>query len=351
MKKFSKSLISVILGGLLLSSAAHADVNNVRTILNSKFPNIAKFNPEIKPIDSAGLYQVKVGSNISYTNEKVDFFLVGGELLVSDGSIVKNITIEEQAKIAQGTDKPVGNAIAKTVDGQVIDNPNSVQLRTDAAAEAQKTDNLSIEDSKKLIAQKNSEIDTTGKVQTPDPKQNASKVFSELPFDKAAKVVYGKGERVIALFADPDCPYCQKLEKAMDEKGGDLNLTVYIMPWPLSIHPHANEKTDYLWCEADKGAAWKSWMDFASNSTEEDGQVVWKNWLKETNRPESPTCNTQSPREDIRAIAQKYNFRYTPTIMFQNGMVFNGSLNLDELEGALKYNKEHPVVAIPPMFQ
>lgn len=37
--------------------------------------------------------------------------------------------------------------------------------------------------------------------------------------------------------------------------------------------------------------------------------------------------------------------------MFQNGMVFNGSLTLDELEDALEYNKNNPTVAIPPLFQ
>lgn len=349
MKIFSKSLLSLILGSVLISSVAHADEASVRSILNAKFPNIAKFNPNIKPIAVAGLYQITVNNSISYTNENVDFFLVGGELLVSDGSIVKNITIEEQAKITQNTDKPIGNAIAKTVDGQVIDDPNSVQLKTDTAAKTPIND-LSLEESQKLIESKRSQIDTTGKVQTPDPRANVSKVFSGLPFEKAAKIVYGKGERVIAVFADPDCPYCQKLEKAMSEKGGDLNLTVYIMPWPLTIHPYANQKADYLWCENDKGAAWKSWMDYAANSSD-DSEVTWNSWIKDTGRPNKATCDVESPREEIRAIAQKYSFRYTPTIMFQNGMVFNGSLSIEQLENALQYNKNNPKVAIPPLFQ
>lgn len=351
MKIFSKSILSLIVGSLLISSAAHADVNSVKSILAAKFPNIVKLNPEIKALPSAGLYQITANNTISYTNENVDYFLVGGELLVSDGRIVKNITIEERAKIVQNTDKPIGNAIAKTVDGQVIDDPNSVQLKTDQAAKSTTSTELTVEQSRKLIESKRSEIDTTGKVKTVDPRENVSKVFAGLPFEKAAKIVYGKGERVVAVFADPDCPYCQQLDKAMSEKGAELNLTVYIMPWPLSIHPNANQKTDYLWCEADKGAAWKSWMDYAANSYSEDSEVTWKNWIKETGRPEKATCDTQSPREEIREIAQRYSFRYTPTIMFQNGMVFNGSLTLDELENALEYNKNNPTVAIPPLFQ
>lgn len=352
MKIFSKSILSLIVGSLLISSAAHADVNSVKSILAAKFPNIVKLNPEIKALPSAGLYQITANNTISYTNENVDYFLVGGELLVSDGTIVKNITIEERAKIAQNTDKPTGNAIAKTVDGQVIDDPNSVQLKTDQAAKNNTASTeLTLEQSLKLIESKKSEIDTTGKVKTVDPRENVSKVFAGLPFEKAAKIVYGKGERVIAVFADPDCPYCQQLEKAMSEKGGELNLTVYIMPWPLSIHPYANQKADYLWCEADKGAAWKSWMNYASTSYSQDNQTIWNGWLKATGRPEKAICDTPSPREEIREIAKRYSFRYTPTIMFQNGMVFNGSLTLDELEDALEYNKNNPTVAIPPLFQ
>jgi len=351
-KKFSKTLLSLVVGGLLISTAAHADVTSVKSILTAKFPNIAKFNPTIKPIPSAGLYQVEANGTISYTNENVDYFLVGGEVLVSDGNIIKNITTEEAAKRAQGTETPKGNAIAKTVNGDVIDNPNTAPLKTDAEARqaSAMTGELSPQESMKLIQSKESEIDTKGKVNTPDPTKNASKVFATLPFDKGAKIVYGKGERVVAMFADPDCPYCQKLEKAMDEKGGELNLTVYVMPWPLTIHPNANQKVDYLWCEDNKGAAWKSWMDYAANSSD-DSEKTWSSWLKETNRPVEATCNTQSPREEIRAIAQKYNFKYTPTIMFQNGMVFNGSLTLDDLESALQYNKDHPQVDLPPIFQ
>ena len=46
-----------------------------------------------------------------------------------------------------------------------------------------------------------------------------------LPLKQAIKHVKGKGERVIYVFSDPDCPYCQHLEKEL--KNID-NLTVYL---------------------------------------------------------------------------------------------------------------------------
>ncbi|MFD2270671.1 thioredoxin fold domain-containing protein [Undibacterium arcticum] len=34
--------------------------------------------------------------------------------------------------------------------------------------------------------------------------------FAELPLDAAIKTVKGNGKRVMAVFEDPNCPYCKK---------------------------------------------------------------------------------------------------------------------------------------------
>ncbi|MGH3426528.1 MAG: disulfide isomerase DsbC N-terminal domain-containing protein, partial [Mycobacteriales bacterium] len=39
--------------------------------------------------------------------------------------------------------------------------------------------------------------------------------FKALPFEDSIKTVRGKGEHVVAIFEDPLCPYCQKLEQQM----------------------------------------------------------------------------------------------------------------------------------------
>src|ERR1019366_6466544 len=41
--------------------------------------------------------------------------------------------------------------------------------------------------------------------------------FAALPFEKAIKVVKGNGARVFAVFTDPDCPYCKRLESSLNE--------------------------------------------------------------------------------------------------------------------------------------
>lgn len=52
----------------------------------------------------------------------------------------------------------------------------------------------------------------------------ASIRFADLPLKMAIKTVKGDGKRVMAVFEDPNCPYCRKLHETM--RGID-NVTVY----------------------------------------------------------------------------------------------------------------------------
>lgn len=79
--------------------------------------------------------------------------------------------------------------------------------------------------------------------------------FSTLPLDQAIKVVKGNGSRKIAVFSDPDCPYCKRLEDR--ELSKIDNVTVYTFLYPLEqLHPDAGRKATAIWCSADRGKAW-----------------------------------------------------------------------------------------------
>jgi thiol:disulfide interchange protein DsbC len=82
--------------------------------------------------------------------------------------------------------------------------------------------------------------------------------FSELPFADAIKTVRGKGERVLAVFSDPDCPYCQRLEGELEKLD---NLTLYTFAYPLEgLHPDAKVKAVSVWCAPDRARAWAELM-------------------------------------------------------------------------------------------
>lgn len=48
--------------------------------------------------------------------------------------------------------------------------------------------------------------------------------WSDLPLDRAVKWVKGNGARKVAVFSDPNCPYCHKLEQMFSQVD---NITVY----------------------------------------------------------------------------------------------------------------------------
>src|SRR3984957_17006547 len=80
--------------------------------------------------------------------------------------------------------------------------------------------------------------------------------FAKLPFEDAVKVVKGDGSRKIAVFSDPNCPYCKQLETTL--KSID-NVTVYTFLYPV-LSPDSTVKSKSIWCSSDRAKAWESWM-------------------------------------------------------------------------------------------
>jgi thiol:disulfide interchange protein DsbC len=68
--------------------------------------------------------------------------------------------------------------------------------------------------------------------------------FEGLPLNLALKV--GTGKKRMAVFIDPDCPYCQQLEAFLSDKLDKL--TIYYFFMPLSIHPNALTHTQQILC-------------------------------------------------------------------------------------------------------
>ena len=97
---------------------------------------------------------------------------------------------------------------------------------------------------------------------TSERREQLDKVeYKDLPFKDAIKVTKGnggKGVREFALFTDPDCPFCKRLEETL---AGMDNYTVYIFMYPLeSIHPNAPKVAEAIWCSKDRKKAWYDYM-------------------------------------------------------------------------------------------
>jgi thiol:disulfide interchange protein DsbC len=138
--------------------------------------------------------------------------------------------------------------------------------------------------------------------------------FAKLPFDAAIKTVRGTGARKVAVFTDPDCPYCKMLEKELIDIN---NVTVYTFLFPLDqLHPDARNKSKAIWCSADRS---KTWLDFMLKSVP----------LKEA------AANCEAPFAKTEEVGKKYKVRGTPLLVFPNGEKLPGAAKKETLEKML----------------
>jgi thiol:disulfide interchange protein DsbC len=135
--------------------------------------------------------------------------------------------------------------------------------------------------------------------------------FAELPFDEAVKVVKGGGKRKVAIFEDPNCGYCKKLEKAILEVG---DVTIYVFLYPV-LGPDSLVKSKQVWCSADRAKAWNDWMQSAT-ALAGDGK-----------------CAT--PLDKTLALGKKLKVEGTPTLFFSNNKRVEGTVDADDLERLL----------------
>lgn len=137
--------------------------------------------------------------------------------------------------------------------------------------------------------------------------------FNTLPLNLALKQVKGDGSRKVAIFADPDCPYCVRFEKSLQDV---TNITVYTFLYPLeSLHPDAMVKSKRIWCAADRQAAWSAWM-----------------LSKEL--PPAGNCNTDALNTLVK-LGEKLKVTGTPTLIFEDGRRVPGALDKTQLEAEL----------------
>lgn len=137
--------------------------------------------------------------------------------------------------------------------------------------------------------------------------------FADLPLDLAAKTVKGNGKRVIAVFEDPNCGYCKRFRKTLNEM---KDITVYTFFYPV-LGEDSLKKTKDLWCAQDKAKAWDAWMV--------DGKLP----------PAAPASCTTAGVDKVIELGKKYGVRGTPTIFFADGSRVPGAIDAKTLEQRL----------------
>jgi thiol:disulfide interchange protein DsbC len=138
--------------------------------------------------------------------------------------------------------------------------------------------------------------------------------FKDLPVTQAIKVVRGNGSRVFAVFSDPDCPYCQQLEKTLLSIN-DFTMYVYLFPI-AALHPQAPSKAHAIWCAPDRAQAWSQWMH-------------------EKKLPAANRACSADPVDSLQKLGDTLRINSTPTLFFVNGARIAGAMPAPELEKKL----------------
>ena len=156
--------------------------------------------------------------------------------------------------------------------------------------------------------------------------------FNQLPFKYALVRVNGTGERKIAIFTDPDCPFCQRLEQEVIPKL--TNVTVYYFLYPLAIHANAETDSKKIICSENPDKTFLEWMG--------NGTIL----------PKRSDCKNASNLQIIKDVgAKQVGIEASPTIILPDGKVMTGLIPADYLnqllnEASSKAKKTTPYKAL-----
>lgn len=238
MKLIPTLLAAATLGLALTATAQEA---TIRKTLGERIPQLEKID-EVRTTPMAGLYEVRVGTDVFYTDAKGQF-LIQGELI--DTKARRNLTEDRINKLT------------------AVD-------------------------------------------------------FSALPLQDAFTTVRGTGKRKLVVFADPNCGYCKRFERDLQNVD---NITVYTFLYPI-LSPDSAEKSRNIWCAKDRVNAWNDWM------------------LRDKT-PAAASCDTAALQRNL-AFGKKYKITGTPTLVFANGVRVAGAASAQDIEKRLTEIADSP---------
>lgn len=138
--------------------------------------------------------------------------------------------------------------------------------------------------------------------------------FSTLPLKNAIVIKSGDGSRIFASFEDPNCGFCKRLAKDLQQVP---NITQYLFLYPI-LGADSTEKAQRILCSANPAETWRAWMV--------DGKA-----------PPAPpaNCDTSVIERNLQ-LGQKLGIGGTPTLFLKDGSRIGGYLPAAKLEERLR---------------
>jgi thiol:disulfide interchange protein DsbC len=136
--------------------------------------------------------------------------------------------------------------------------------------------------------------------------------FAALPLKDAIIWKQGSGARKIAVFADPNCGYCKRFERDLNNV---KDVTVYTFLLPI-LGGDSPEKSRNIWCAKDSTKVWRDWM------------------IEGTAIPAAAPCDVSALQRNY-ALGRKHRITGTPALVFEDGSHKPGALDAVQIEKLL----------------
>ena len=225
------------IGSLLLIAVAlhaHAQENIIRKNLPERLPNLPAID-EVSKTPMPGLFEVRIGSDVFYTDAQANFIVQGS---LFDVRQRRNLTEERVEKLS---------AIP----------------------------------------------------------------FDQLPLKNAFTQVHGNGKRKLVVFADPNCGYCKRFEKDLQNLH---DVTIYHLLYPI-LGEDSKAKSRHIWCAKDRVKAWNDWM------------------LRGVT-PAGAQCDTTAIDANVE-FGKKHRISGTPTLILTDGSRIAGAVPASQVDKML----------------
>lgn len=131
--------------------------------------------------------------------------------------------------------------------------------------------------------------------------------FKSLPLNDAIKTVKGNGKRVLAVFSDPNCPYCKTLDANLEQLD---NVTIYTFMYPIKTQSVIPSKK--VWCSPNKEYAWRNLIQKSQQAT--------------------ASSDCKNPIERNLKLGNQLGIQGTPAMIFSNGLKVTGAHSAENIE-------------------
>jgi len=160
----------------------------------------------------------------------------------------------------------------------------------------------------------NKTMERLGKIQ-----ENRRVDFAKIPLNNALIMGNAMAPQKVAVFTDPECPFCrtlhQEMEKVLQER---KDIAFFIFLYPLMMH---------------KDAYWKSKSIACHKSLKMLGDAFMQKPIPRTE------CDTREIDANIK-LAEILGITSTPTLVFADGRVHKGTVPASQLINLIQSNRQ-----------